>query len=137
MRQAFAMYNAVVGVLLLFAAIMAAALLINAMSPNIGERLGELGALRAAEFDEELPVWARPAPIRGRFLACLIDRAAARRPPSDAAKGQKTPWLRPFAPVPVHSSRCRIEQWSHRLLLLPSPPEEEWMMPTTERRMRT
>lgn len=48
MRQAFAMYNAVVGVLLLFAAIMAAALLFNAMSANIGERLGELGALRAA-----------------------------------------------------------------------------------------
>ncbi|WP_157117540.1 FtsX-like permease family protein [Nocardia vaccinii] len=48
MRQAFAMYDTLVGILLGFAAIMAAALLFNAMSANIGERLGELGALRAA-----------------------------------------------------------------------------------------
>lgn len=48
MRQAFAMYNTLVGIMLIFAAAMAAALLFNAMSANIGERLGELGALRAA-----------------------------------------------------------------------------------------
>ncbi|MTE12490.1 FtsX-like permease family protein [Nocardia aurantiaca] len=48
MRQAFAMYDTLVGIMLLFAAVMAAALLFNAMSANIGERLGELGALRAA-----------------------------------------------------------------------------------------
>ncbi|MEV4130108.1 FtsX-like permease family protein [Nocardia sp. NPDC049707] len=48
MRQAFAMYDTLVGIMLSFAAIMAAALLFNAMSANIGERLGELGALRAA-----------------------------------------------------------------------------------------
>ncbi|MGW5225648.1 FtsX-like permease family protein [Nocardia niigatensis] len=48
MRQAFAMYDTLVGIMLVFAAVMAAALLFNAMSANIGERLGELGALRAA-----------------------------------------------------------------------------------------
>lgn len=48
MRQAFAMYNTLVGIMLVFAAVMAAALLFNAISANIGERLGELGALRAA-----------------------------------------------------------------------------------------
>ncbi|MVU82375.1 FtsX-like permease family protein [Nocardia sp. ET3-3] len=48
MRQAFAMYDTLVGIMLAFAIVMAAALLFNAMSANIGERLGELGALRAA-----------------------------------------------------------------------------------------
>ncbi|MFF0610573.1 FtsX-like permease family protein [Nocardia tengchongensis] len=48
MRQAFAMYDTLVGIMLAFAAVMAAALLFNALSANIGERLGELGALRAA-----------------------------------------------------------------------------------------
>ncbi|MEV2226035.1 FtsX-like permease family protein [Nocardia vinacea] len=48
MRQAFTMYDTLVGIMLVFAALMAAALLFNAMSANLGERLGELGALRAA-----------------------------------------------------------------------------------------
>ncbi|MGK8511109.1 hypothetical protein ACRS5S_24835 [Nocardia asiatica] len=98
MRQAFAMYNAVVGVLLLFAAIMAAALLFNAMSANIGERLGELGALRAAEFDEELPGWAASGSDPGP-LPRLPDRSSgcskATRRCCEGAKDSMAPTVRP------------------------------------------
>lgn len=47
MRQAFSLYDTLVSIMLVFAAVMAAALLYNAMSANISERLGELGALHA------------------------------------------------------------------------------------------
>lgn len=47
MRQAFSLYDTLVNIMLIFAAVMAAALLYNAMSANISERLGELGALHA------------------------------------------------------------------------------------------
>ncbi len=47
-REAFSPYDALVGVMLIFASVMAAALLYNAMSANIGERSGELGTLQAA-----------------------------------------------------------------------------------------
>lgn len=47
MRQAFGLYDTLVNIMLVFAAVMAAALLYNAMSANISERLGELGALHA------------------------------------------------------------------------------------------
>lgn len=47
-RDAFSLYDALVGVMLVFAAVMAAALLYNAMAANVGERTGELGTLRAA-----------------------------------------------------------------------------------------
>lgn len=46
-RHAFSLYDTVVNIMLVFAAVMAAALLYNAMSANISERLGELGALHA------------------------------------------------------------------------------------------
>ena len=48
MRHAFSLYDALVGLMLVFAAVMAAALLYNAMSANVGERTGELGSLQAA-----------------------------------------------------------------------------------------
>ncbi|NUP45817.1 MAG: FtsX-like permease family protein [Catenulispora sp.] len=48
MRDAFSLYDTLVGIMLLFAAIMAAALLFNAMSANVAERSVELGTLRAA-----------------------------------------------------------------------------------------
>ncbi len=48
MRQAFSLYDALVGLMLVFAGVMAAALLYNAMSANVGERTGELGSLQAA-----------------------------------------------------------------------------------------
>lgn len=48
MRDAFSLYNVLVGLMLVFAAVMAAALLYNAMSANVGERTGELGTLQAA-----------------------------------------------------------------------------------------
>lgn len=47
MRQAFSLYDTLVDIMLVFAAVMAAALLYNAMSANISERLGELSALHA------------------------------------------------------------------------------------------
>lgn len=47
MRQAFSLYNTLVNIMLVLAAVMAAAMLYNAMSANISERLGELGALHA------------------------------------------------------------------------------------------
>lgn len=47
MRQAFSLYDTLVSIMLVFAAVMAAALLYNALSANISERLGELGALHA------------------------------------------------------------------------------------------
>jgi hypothetical protein len=48
MTEAFALYDVLVGVILLFAAIMAAALLYNAMWVNVAERSVELRTLRAA-----------------------------------------------------------------------------------------
>lgn len=48
MREAFSLYDTLVGLMLTFAALMAAALLFNALSANLAERLGELGTLRAA-----------------------------------------------------------------------------------------
>ena len=48
MRNAFSLYDTLVGIMLLFAAVMAAALLFNAMSANVAERSVELGTLRAA-----------------------------------------------------------------------------------------
>jgi ABC-type lipoprotein release transport system permease subunit len=48
MRDAFAILNLLVGIMLAFAAVMAAALLFNAMSANVAERATELGTLRAA-----------------------------------------------------------------------------------------
>ncbi|MFC4913052.1 FtsX-like permease family protein [Actinomadura gamaensis] len=48
MRKAFELYNTLVGIMLAFAALMAAALLFNAMSANVAERAVELGTLRAA-----------------------------------------------------------------------------------------
>ncbi|MEZ0053015.1 putative ABC transport system permease protein [Mycobacterium sp. MAA66] len=47
MRKAFGLYDTLVGIMLVFAGVMAAAMLYNAMSANISERLGELGALHA------------------------------------------------------------------------------------------
>lgn len=47
MRQAFSLYDTLVSLMLVFAAVMAAAMLYNAMSANISERLGELGAVHA------------------------------------------------------------------------------------------
>ncbi|OBF55320.1 hypothetical protein A5787_03245 [Mycobacterium sp. 852002-50816_SCH5313054-b] len=47
MRDAFSLYDTLVGIMLVFAGVMAAAMLYNAMSANISERLGELGALHA------------------------------------------------------------------------------------------
>lgn len=48
LHEAFSLYDALVGLMLLFGGVMAAALLYNAMSANIGERTGELGSLQAA-----------------------------------------------------------------------------------------
>ena len=48
MTDAFALYNTLVALMLLFAAAMAAALLYNAMSANVAERSVELGTLRTA-----------------------------------------------------------------------------------------
>jgi putative ABC transport system permease protein len=47
MRHAFGLYDTLVSIMLVFAAVMAAALLYNAMSANISERLGEFSALHA------------------------------------------------------------------------------------------
>jgi putative ABC transport system permease protein len=47
MRHAFSLYNTLVSIMLVFAAVMAGAMLYNAMSANISERLGELSALHA------------------------------------------------------------------------------------------
>lgn len=59
-REAFSLYDALVGLMLVFAAVMAAALLYNAMSANVGERTGELGSLQAAGM---------AAPLLGRLVA--------------------------------------------------------------------
>ncbi len=48
MREAFALYDVLVGLMLAFAAVMAAALLYNAMWANVAERSVELGTLQAA-----------------------------------------------------------------------------------------
>lgn len=48
MRDAFAVMDVLVGVMLAFAVVMAAALLFNAMSANLAERAVELGTLHAA-----------------------------------------------------------------------------------------
>jgi len=48
MRDAFAIMDVLVGVMLAFAIVMAAALLFNAMSANVAERAVELGTLHAA-----------------------------------------------------------------------------------------
>ncbi|HEU0040855.1 MAG TPA: ABC transporter permease, partial [Jiangellaceae bacterium] len=48
MRDAFAIMDVLVGVMLAFAIVMAAALLFNAMSANVAERSVELGTLHAA-----------------------------------------------------------------------------------------
>jgi len=48
MRDAFAIMDVLVGVMLVFAVVMAAALLFNAMSANVAERSVELGTLHAA-----------------------------------------------------------------------------------------
>jgi putative ABC transport system permease protein len=48
MRDAFSLYDALVALMLVFAALMAAALLYNAMSANVAERSVELGTMRAA-----------------------------------------------------------------------------------------
>ena len=47
MHDAFSLYDTLVDIMLVFAAVMAAAMLYNAMSANISERLGELSALHA------------------------------------------------------------------------------------------
>ncbi|MGO9506163.1 MAG: FtsX-like permease family protein [Mycobacterium sp.] len=47
MRHAFSLYDTLVRIMLAFAAVMAAAMLYNAMSANISERLGEFSALHA------------------------------------------------------------------------------------------
>ncbi|OBK74350.1 FtsX-like permease family protein [Mycobacterium sp. 1274761.0] len=47
-RDAFSLYNAMVALLQVFAAVMAAALLYNTMSANVRERTVELGTLQAA-----------------------------------------------------------------------------------------
>jgi putative ABC transport system permease protein len=47
MRDAFSLYDTLVGIMLVLAGVMAAAMLYNAMSANISERLGELSALHA------------------------------------------------------------------------------------------
>lgn len=46
-RQAFSLYNVLVGLMQMFAAVMAAALLYNTMSANVSERTGELTTLQA------------------------------------------------------------------------------------------
>ncbi len=48
LRDAFAIMDVLVGVMLLFAIVMAVALLYNAMSANLAERSVELGTLHAA-----------------------------------------------------------------------------------------
>jgi putative ABC transport system permease protein len=48
MRRNFALFNALIGLMQVFAAVMAAALLYNTMSANVGERSGELATLQAA-----------------------------------------------------------------------------------------
>lgn len=47
MRKTFSLYDTLVTLMLAFAAVMAAAMLYNAMSANISERLTEIGALHA------------------------------------------------------------------------------------------
>jgi putative ABC transport system permease protein len=47
MRDAFSLYDTLVNIMLVFAGVMAAVMLYNAMSANISERLGELGAVHA------------------------------------------------------------------------------------------
>jgi putative ABC transport system permease protein len=72
--EAFSLYDALVGLMLLFAGVMAAALLYNAMSANVGERTGELGTLQAAGNGRRA---ARPAGSRREHV--LGDRRPSRR----------------------------------------------------------
>lgn len=58
--KAFTLYDTLVGLMLAFAAVMAAALVYNAMSANVSERSVELGTLRAAGM---------PASMLGRLVA--------------------------------------------------------------------
>jgi putative ABC transport system permease protein len=53
-RQVYSIYDVMVGLTLLSAAVMAAALLYNAMSANVSERAGELGTLQAAGIDARM-----------------------------------------------------------------------------------
>lgn len=54
MRDAFAMMDVLVGVMLAFALVMAAALLFNAMSANLAERTVELGTLQTAGLSRRM-----------------------------------------------------------------------------------
>jgi putative ABC transport system permease protein len=54
MRDAFAIMNVLVAIMLAFAVIMAAALLFNAMSANLAERTVELGTLTAAGLSRRI-----------------------------------------------------------------------------------
>ncbi|MFI6041774.1 FtsX-like permease family protein [Nocardia sp. NPDC051321] len=84
MRAAFSLYNTLVGIMLVFAAIMAAAMLFNAMSANVSERLTELSALRAEGMDagmlarlisaENLAVAVVAIPFGVGFGVLLADR---------------------------------------------------------------
>ncbi len=47
MQKAFSLYSTLVKLMLVFSAVMAAAMLYNSMTANISERLGELGAVHA------------------------------------------------------------------------------------------
>jgi putative ABC transport system permease protein len=47
-RQNFSLYNTLIGLMQVFAVVMAAALLYNTMSANVSERTGELSTLQAA-----------------------------------------------------------------------------------------
>ncbi len=69
MRDASSLYDTLVGLMLTFAALMAAALLFNAMSANLAERLGELGTLRAAGMSTG--VLARLVATENLILAVL------------------------------------------------------------------
>ncbi len=53
-REAYRLYNVMVALIMTAASLMAAALLYTAMSANVSERTGELGALQAAGIDARL-----------------------------------------------------------------------------------
>ncbi len=54
MRDAFRLYDTLVGLMLAFGAVMSAALLYNAMAANVAERTAELGSLNAAGMSRRL-----------------------------------------------------------------------------------
>ncbi|MBK9180521.1 MAG: FtsX-like permease family protein [Acidimicrobiales bacterium] len=54
MRDAFRLYDTLVGLMLAFGALMSAALLYNAMAANVAERTAEIGALNAAGMSRRL-----------------------------------------------------------------------------------